>query len=90
MSFRRSGIPERQRAGGPPRRQGTGLSTAGNLAYRWVVSLAEQPSEPPRLTVVAPKDAVRQAKPMPSNAEMAIDGLTNEEWDAFERALADQ
>lgn len=54
------------------------------------VSVAEQPSEPSHLTVLGPQDALREAKPMPSNDEMAIDGLTDEEWDAFERALAER
>lgn len=54
------------------------------------MSVAEQPSVPPHLTVLAPQDALREAKPMPSNDEMAIDGLTDEEWDAFKSALAER
>lgn len=54
------------------------------------MSVAEQPSAPPHLTVLAPQNALREAKPMPSNDEMAIDGLTDEEWDAFESALAER
>jgi hypothetical protein len=43
--------------------------------------------EAPRLTVLPPKEALRLARPMPTDEEMAIEGLTDEEWDAFEKAL---
>ena len=40
--------------------------------------------------MVVPRDALRRARPFPSDGEMAIEGLTNEEWEAFERALAER
>lgn len=70
-------------------RPGSAGVPAGNLAYRSAVSIAAQPSETLHLTVLGPQDAIREAKPMPSTDEMAIDGLAHEEWDAFERALAE-
>ena len=36
------------------------------------------------------KDALQYAHPLPSNDDMAIEGLTAEECDAFEQALADR
>lgn len=44
--------------------------------------------EPTSLTVLSPEEALEQARPLPNDAEMAIEGLTDDEWKAFERALA--
>lgn len=52
------------------------------------MSIVAQPDQPTGLTVVAPDDAVRRARPVPSAKVLAIEGLTDEEWDAFEQALA--
>ncbi len=54
------------------------------------VSVVERPDEPPKLTVVSPKDALRLARALPGVGEMAIEGLTSEEWQAFEAALAER
>jgi hypothetical protein len=54
------------------------------------VAVAEHPQEPAHLTVVAPKEALRRAQPLPSDEDMALEGLTDDEWDAFEQALADR
>jgi len=59
-------------------------------AYARNVSVAENPQEPRRLTVVTPKEALQRARPLPSDDDMAVEGLTDEEWDAFEQALADR
>lgn len=59
-------------------------------AYAFGVSVAEHPREPGHLTVVSPKEALQRAQPLPSDDDMAIEGITDEEWDAFERALADR
>lgn len=48
------------------------------------------PDEPPHLTVLPPREALRRALPLPSDEDMAIDGLTDDEWAAFEEALADR
>lgn len=54
------------------------------------MSVAENPREPIHLTVVTPDEAVHRAQPLPSDHDMAVEGLTDEEWDAFEKALADR
>ena len=54
------------------------------------MSVAEHPREPGHLIVVSPKEALQRARPLPSDADMAVEGLTDDEWDAFEQALADR
>lgn len=54
------------------------------------MSLVSQPEEPVGLTVVAPDEALRSARPLPDSADLAIDGMTDAEWEAFERALAER
>ncbi len=39
--------------------------------------------------VVTSQDALQRARLLPSDVDMAIDGLTAEEWEAFKQALAD-
>jgi hypothetical protein len=46
--------------------------------------------EPLGLTVLAPEEALELARLAPSPAEMAIEGLTDDEWKAFEVALTDR
>lgn len=64
-------------------------STAGE-AYARRVSVAENPQGSSHLTVVVPDEALERALPLPSDDDMVIEGLTDEEWDAFEQALADR
>jgi hypothetical protein len=54
------------------------------------VSVPEHPQEPGQLTVASPNEALQKARPLPSDADMAVEGLTDDEWEAFERALADR
>ncbi len=54
------------------------------------MSVAENPRGASHLTVVTPKEALQRARPLPSDDDMAVEGLTDEEWDAFENALADR
>ncbi len=54
------------------------------------MAVAEDPQESGHLTVVAPKEALQRAQPLPSDDDMAVEGLTDDEWDAFEQALADR
>ncbi|MDQ6797443.1 MAG: hypothetical protein M3011_05360 [Actinomycetota bacterium] len=54
------------------------------------MSVAENPHEASHLTVVTPKEALQRARPLPGDDDMAVEGLTDEEWDAFENALADR
>jgi len=46
--------------------------------------------EPPALIVLSPEEALRRARPLPSDSEMAIEGLTEDEWKAFEQALTER
>ena len=46
--------------------------------------------EPDGLAVFPPEEALRRAHPLPSDDDMAIDGLTDDEWKAFEKALAER
>jgi hypothetical protein len=48
------------------------------------------PDQPAGLLILPPDEALRRARPLPSDAEMAIEGLTDEEWTAFEQALAER
>ena len=54
------------------------------------MSVAESSDEASHLTAVTPKEALRRALPLPTDDEMAVEGVTDEEWDAFEHALADR
>ena len=42
------------------------------------------------LTVIAPLHAVDRAQRLPDHDDMAIEGVTDDEWAAFETALADR
>ena len=65
-------------------------ASTGGEAYARRVSVAENPDGSSHLTVVAPYKSLERARPLPSDDDMAIEGLTDEEWDAFEQALADR
>ena len=43
-----------------------------------------------RVKVVPIDEALRMAKPLPPPGEINIEGLTDDEWDAFLRALTEQ
>lgn len=58
--------------------------------YTHDVSVVPHPDEPIGLTVLPPDEALKQARPLPTDDEMAIDGLTDDEWKAFEAALAER
>ena len=59
-------------------------------AYRCHVSVAGNSWESSHLTVVTPKEALERAQPLPGDDDMAVEGLTDDEWAAFEQALADR
>lgn len=55
------------------------------------MSVVPNPKELEGLTILPPEEALRRARPpLPSDAELAIDGLTEAEWEAFEKALAER
>jgi hypothetical protein len=50
---------------------------------------AENPDEP-RIPSYPPDEALRRAKALPPREERSLgDDMTDEEWDAFQRALAE-
>jgi hypothetical protein len=50
---------------------------------------AEHPDEP-RMRSYPPEEALRRAKPLLPREERSLgDDMTDEEWDAFQRALAE-
>lgn len=55
-----------------------------------LMSVVPHPDEPTGLTVLPPEEALKRARPLPSDHEMAIEGLTDDEWTAFEKALAER
>jgi hypothetical protein len=66
-----------------------GLELAlGVLGHFGGMSVVPHPDEPTALTVLPPEEALKHARPLPGDDEMAIDGLTDGEWEAFEKALA--
>jgi len=54
------------------------------------VSVVPHPEEQPVLIVLPPKEALLRARPLPSDADMVIDGLTDDEWAAFQEALSER
>jgi hypothetical protein len=54
------------------------------------MSVAEDPRNVSHLTVLAPLDAVDRAQRLPDDDDMVIEGLTDDEWAAFEHALSDR
>ena len=42
------------------------------------------------LTVLPPEEALARALPVPTDEELAVEGLTDDEWKVFEKALAER
>jgi hypothetical protein len=61
-----------------------------STTYPGCMSVAENREGSSHLTVVTAKEALQRAKPLPGDDDMAVEGLTDDEWDAFEQALADR
>lgn len=49
----------------------------------------EQPDQP-HLLVLPPEQALAAARPLPEHDRLVIDGVTDEEWDVFFAALAEE
>jgi hypothetical protein len=57
----------------------------GTLA---LVSSVELPEEP-RLHFYSPEEGLKKARPLPPRDEMGLgDDMTDEEWEAFQKALS--
>jgi hypothetical protein len=54
------------------------------------MSTVPEPEKPVGLTVLSPREAARRARPLPSDEQMAIEGLTEDEWIALEKAPAER
>lgn len=54
------------------------------------MSVVPHPDEHSGLTVLPPEEALKRARPLPSDDDMAIEGLTDDEWKAFENALTER
>lgn len=67
-----------------------GRVRGGPLRTLVAMSVVPDPDEAQDLTVLPPDEALRLARPLPSDDEMAIDGLTDDEWKAFQQALAER
>jgi len=52
------------------------------------MSIVSHSDEPSGLTVLPPEEALKRALPAPTAEELEIEGLTDEEWTAFQEALA--
>jgi len=66
------------------------VGRADRRAYNDRVSVVPHPEEQPVLIVLPPKEALLRARPLPSDADMVIDGLTDDEWAAFQEALSER
>jgi hypothetical protein len=53
------------------------------------VSTIEQPDDEPEVRVYPPEEALRRARPLPPPEELVIEGVTGDEWAAFDAALAE-
>ena len=54
------------------------------------MTVVPHPDEPHALIVLPPDEAFRRAMPPPRPEDLVIEGLTDEEWDAFEQALRER
>lgn len=51
------------------------------------VPFVPNPQKTDHLTVLLAREALRRARPLPSSTDIAIDGFTDEEWEAFDAAI---
>ena len=52
------------------------------------MSTVEQPEEP-AVRFYSAEEALERARPLPAAKELEIEGLTEDEWAAFQEALAE-
>jgi hypothetical protein len=57
-------------------------------SYTGDVSTLEQPGQR-RLEVYPPGEALRRAHPLPRREDLVIEDVPDEEWNAFQEALAE-
>jgi hypothetical protein len=73
---------------------GSGLRTLRRVRssqpYMAFIAVVPKPEDVAGLTLLAPEEALRQARPLPSDGELAIEGLTDVGWEALEKAPAER
>ena len=52
------------------------------------MSTAEHPDEP-RVTVYPPEEALRRAGPLPAQERLVLEHVSEDDWAAFQEALAE-
>jgi len=57
-------------------------------SYTEGVSTVEQPDEP-AVRAYPPDEALKRARPLPPRDRLVIEDVSDEEWAAFQEALAD-
>lgn len=62
--------------------------TNGAETYNPCMSVAQEPEEP-LIRVYDPEEAVACARPLPSKDVLVIRGVPDDEWTAFQSALAE-
>ncbi len=68
---------------------GVGATSAVlRTSYTGRVSTVEQPEEP-SVRFYPPDEAIKRARPLPAREDLIIEGVTDEEWSAFQEALAE-
>ena len=58
--------------------------------YTCLMSGVPHPDEPVSLTLLPPAEALKAARRLSSIHELALEGVTDDEWAAFEKALTDR
>ena len=66
------------------------MSVRSRDAYSRCMSAIDPMREPEVLTVLPPEEALRRARPVPVEKDLRIEGLTDAEWAAFEKAIAER
>ena len=74
----------------PPARPDPAGRTVTAGFYTALMSVVPHPDEPVSLTLLLPAEALKAARPVPNLEDLAIEGLTEAEWKAFEQALAER
>lgn len=52
------------------------------------MSTVEQPEEP-TVRVYTPDEVLKRARPLPARDRLVVEDITDDEWRAFQEALAD-
>ena len=58
--------------------------------YTGRMSVVPHPDDPVSLTLLPPAEALKAARRLSSVDELALEGVTDDEWAAFEQALAER